>query len=68
MVKKAFVTLLDGAKESSKIRKKNTLFSQLKTIFGSSITVSVNSGFPIALKRIGAADDVDKMPSSEDQK
>ena len=58
-----------------KSHKKNTLqftssneMSQLKTKFGSSITVSVNGGFPTALKRIGAADDVDKMPSWEDQK
>ncbi len=29
----------------------------MKTIFGSSITVSVNSGFPKAPKRIRAADD-----------
>jgi hypothetical protein len=59
------VNRLDGAKESCKIRtKKSTLqftssnkISKLKTILGSSITVSVNNGFPPAPKRIQAADD-----------
>jgi hypothetical protein len=69
VVKKGLVTLrvnrLDGAKESCKIRtEKSTLqftsseeIAKLKTILGSSITVSVNSGFPKAPKRIRAADD-----------
>jgi hypothetical protein len=69
VAKKGFVTLrvnrLDGAKESCKIRtnKKVLQFTtsdeiaKLKTILGSSITVSVNSGFPAAPKRIRAADE-----------
>ena len=69
VVKKGLVTLrvnrLDGAKESCKIRtQKSTLqftssnkIAKLKTILGSSITVSVNSGFPKAPKRIRAGDD-----------
>jgi hypothetical protein len=60
VVKKGLVTLrvnrLDGAKQSCKIRmiKKSLQFTtskeiaKLKTIIGSSITVSVNSGFPVA--------------------
>jgi hypothetical protein len=69
VVKKGLVTLrvnrLDGAKESCKIRtNKSTLrftssedITKLKTILGSTITVSVNSGFPPAPKRVRAADD-----------
>jgi hypothetical protein len=56
----------DSEKNTLQFTSSNEML-QLKTIvLGSSITVSVNSGFPIALKWIGAAHNVDKMPLLED--
>jgi hypothetical protein len=68
VVKKGYVTLcvncLDGAKESCKVWTKTYALqfttssqeiSQLKTIFRSSITVSIHNGFLAASKQIQAA-------------